>query len=297
MTSKETYVQCSLQYNLFWIRILKEHAIFIEATMPPPGKDYADQADTYKQQYDQLLEVTIKLSNGAIPLSVLESGQYYTQYTEEAERLAQQNTGVIINSQLTRMTYDIKPCSDGFTATTKMEQDVFMLNQNLLNLTTSFVQFQADLLNKRVSCGLFTMMFTADILHILMEAKRYLEILKRLQSRDTALITDYKSFWTQNMAGHAKVMRGEFDPTETAYFNAANQFANTFDLLSKAESQPETFPSDREILSDAIAISDFKSDTTCGLITCKIQAIMLSLYTDHLLREANHFIYLMYEGS
>ena len=99
------------------------------------------------------------------------------------------------------------------------------------------------------------------------------------------------------MADHAKVMRGQFDPTETAYFNAANQFSNTFDLLSKAEMHSETFPPDREILSDAIAISDFKSDSTNGLITCKIQAIMLSLYTDHLLREANHFIYLMYIGS
>ncbi|NNJ29905.1 DUF2935 domain-containing protein [Lacrimispora defluvii] len=297
MTSKESYIQCSLQYHLFWIRILKEHAIFIEATMPPPGKEYADQADTYKQQYDQLLEVAIKLSNGVIPLSVLESGQFYTQYTEEAERLAQLNTGITINSQLTRMTYDIIPCTADYTATNRNEQDVFMLNQNLLNLTTSFVQFQADLLNKRVSCGLFTMMYTADILHILMEAKRYLEILKRLQSRDDSLLSDYKSFWSHNMADHAKVMRGQLDPTETSYFNAANQFANTFDLLSTAEANPDTFPTDREILSDAIAISDFKSDTTSGLITCKIQAIMLALYTDHLLREANHFIYLMYAGS
>lgn len=297
MTSKESYIQCSLQYHLFWIRILKEHAIFIEATMPPPGKEYADQADTYKQQYDQLLEVAIKLSNGVIPLSVLESGQFYTQYTEEAERLAQLNTGITINSQLTRMAYDIVPCTADYTATNKNEQDVFMLNQNLLNLTTSFVQFQADLLNKRVSCGLFTMMYTADILHILMEAKRYLEILKRLQNRDDSFLSDYKSFWSHNMADHAKVMRGQLDPTETSYFNAANQFANTFDLLSTAEMNPDTFPSDREILSDTIAISDFKSDTTNGLITCKIQAIMLALYTDHILREANHFIYLMYAGS
>lgn len=297
MTSKESYIQCSLQYHLFWIRILKEHAIFIEATMPPPGKEYADQADTYKQQYDQLLEAAIKLSDGVIPLSVLESGQFYTQYTEEAERLAQLNTGITINSQLTRMTYDIKPFTGDYTATNKNEQDVFMLNQNLLNLTTSFVQFQADLLNRRVSCGLFTMMYTADILHILLEAKRYLEILKRLQNRDETLLCDYKSFWTQNMADHAKVMRGQLDPTESAYFNTANQLSDTFDLLGRAEMRPETFPSDREILSDAIAISDFKSDTTNGLITCKIQAIMLSLYTDHLLREANHFIYLMYTGS
>lgn len=297
MISKENYIQCSLQYGLFWIRILKEHAIFIEATMPPPGKEFAQQADSYKQQYDQLMEIAINLSNGAIPLSVLESGQYYTKYTEEAERLAQKSTGIKINSNLTRMAYEISPCSPDFVATSQKESDVFNLNQNLLNLTASFVKFQANLLNQRVSCNLFTMMYTADILHVLMEAKRYLEILNKLQNRDDSLISDYKTFWSQNMADHAKVMRGQFDPTETIYFNTANQFSNTFDTLSQSELQLNTFPSDREILSDAIAISDFKSETTNGLITCKIQAIMLALYTDHLLREANHFIYLMYAGS
>ena len=297
MMSKEDYIQCSLQYSLFWIRILKEHAIFIEATMPPPGKEYAQQADSYKQQYDQLMEMAINLSNGAIPLSVLESGQFYTKYTEEAERLAQQSTGIKINSDLTRLAYEISPCRPRFTATSQKESDVSNLNQNLLNLTASFVKFQANLLNQRVSCSLFTMMYTADILHILMEAKRYLEILKKLQNRDDSLISDYKTFWSQNMADHAKVMRGQFDPTETSYFNTANHFSNTFDTLFKSEHQLDAFPTDREILSDAIAISDFKSETTNGLITCKIQAIMLALYTDHLLREANHFIYLMYAGS
>ncbi|WP_124068302.1 DUF2935 domain-containing protein [Clostridium sp. E02] len=297
MISKETYIQCSLQYHLFWIRIMKEHAIFIEATMPPPGKQYGEQANSFKQQYDQLYNSAIRLSNGVLPTSVLQSGQYYTQYTEEAERLAEEDTGISINRNLTVMSYDIEPCVLGFTASHGKEQEVFQLNQNLLTLTSAFVKFQSDLLNMRVSCQLFTMMFTADLLHILLEAKRYLEILNRLQSRESTLISEYKSFWTENMAGHAKVMRGEFDPTETQYINRANYFANLFDSLAKEEENPDTYPADRELLSETISISDFKSDSTEGIISCKIQTIMLALYTDHLLREANHFIYLMYDNS
>jgi hypothetical protein len=75
MLSKEMFVQWSLQYNLFWLRIMKEHAIFIEATMPPPGKSLAQKADAYKQNYDQFLLTAITLSNGILPLDVLQSGQ------------------------------------------------------------------------------------------------------------------------------------------------------------------------------------------------------------------------------
>ncbi|WP_394522668.1 DUF2935 domain-containing protein [Lacrimispora sp. JR3] len=293
MISTETYVQWSLQYHLFWLRILKEHAIFIEATMPPPGKSLALAADAYKQNYDQFLKTAVSLSNGVIPFDVINSGQYYTQYTEEAERLAERYTGIRINTDITLSEYDIEPLSVPFRVTGTMEQEISLLNQNILSMTDSFVQFQSQLLNNRSSCGIFTMMYTGDLLHILLEAKRYQMILSALEQRDENAIENYKTFWTQNMADHAKVMRGQFDPTENAYFNRANMFANLFDTLSQEEMNPATFPSDTTLLKDTSDIRDFKADTTEALISCKVQAIMLSLYTDHLLREANHFLFLL----
>lgn len=293
MISTEMYVQWSLQYHLFWLRILKEHAIFIEATMPPPGRSLALTADAYKQNYDQFLITAIGLSNGVIPLEALQSGQYYTQFTEEAERMAEQYTGIKINTDITISEYDIEPLSAPLNVTSNMEQEISLLNQNILSLTDSFVQFQSQLLNNRSSCGIFTMMYTGDILHILLEAKRYQMILSALENKDEDAIENYKTFWTHNMADHAKVMRGQFDPTETAYFNRANMFSDLFDTLSEEEMNPVTYPSDATLLKNTNDIRDFKADTTDALIRCKVQSIMLSLYTDHLLREANHFIYLM----
>lgn len=293
MISTEMYVQWSLQYHLFWLRILKEHAIFIEATMPPPGRSLALAADAYKQNYDQFLITAVSLSNGVLPLEVLQSGQFYTQFTEEAERLAEQYTGIKINTDITISEYDIEPLTVPLHVTSNMEQEISLLNQNILSMTDSFVQFQSNLLNNRSSCGLFTMMYTGDILHVLLEAKRYQMILSALENKDEGAIENYKTFWTHNMADHAKVMRGQFDPTETAYFNRANMFSNLFDTLSQEEMDSATYPSDAALLKDTSDIRDFKADTTDAIISCKVQSIMLSLYTDHLLREANHFIYLM----
>ncbi len=293
MLSKEDYVQLSLMFNLFWLRIMKEHAVFIEATMPPPGKALAQKADSYKQYYDRHLSTAIHLANGAIPSNVLQSGQFYTKYTEEAEGQAQKYTDISINRNLTRMTYRIAPYYKGAAVTGKQEQDIASLNKNILSLTNTFISFQENLLNSRSSCSVFTMMYTADIDHVLLEAKKYREILSRLQNREPIDLQSYKLFWTQNMAGHAKVMRGELDPTETANFKLANEFANQFDALAKAMSTAENASLGGELLTSTQAISQFKANTTQGIIACQIQAIMLALYTDHLLREANHFLFLL----
>ena len=293
MLSKEMYVQWSLQYNLFWLRIMKEHAIFIEATMPPPGKSLAQKADAYKQNYDQFLLTAITLSNGILPLDALQSGQFYTQFTEGAEQDAEKYTGISTRPDITRKEYDVAPIYGELSITGNLEQDVNHLNQSVLTLTESFIQFQSDLLNDRASCRLFTMMYTGDILHVLMEAKRYQMILAALQNRDENAIEDYKTFWTNNMADHVKVMRGQFDPTEATYFNKANQLAELFDTLSQEETNANTYPSNQELLMSTNEVRDFKADTTDAIMRCKVQSIMLALYTDHLLREANHFIYLM----
>ena len=71
------------------------------------------------------------------------------------------------------------------------------------------------------------MMYTADIEHVLVEAERYQKLLSMLQKREETAMSDYKIFWTQNMAGHAMVMRSELDLTEKALFMRANELANS----------------------------------------------------------------------
>lgn len=293
MLSTEDYIRLSIQNNLFWIRIMKEHAVFIEATMPPPGRQYANQAGRFKENYDRLMRLTIRLSNGVIQADDLHSGQFYTQYTIEAEQQAQISTGININTNLTRMEQNIEPYNPNCAVNTYMEQSISALNENLLSLTNSFVRFKAELLELRTTCGLFTMMYTADIEHVLLEAQRYQKILVGLQNRVDMNPEDDINFWTQNMAGHAKVMRGELDPTQGVFINQANAFANTFDTLANEETSVCNTPTEGTLLGETEDIAKFKAMITQGIIDCKVQAIMLALYTDHLLREANHFIWLL----
>lgn len=291
MLSSEEYIRKSIGYELFWLRIMKEHAVFIESAIPPINAPLAKQADQFKVQYEQLLSQAIGLANGAVSKEALQSGQYYTRFTEEAELVVQQATGIEINRNLTRAEYNIVPFSPASPIGTQKEQEISQLNRSAMELTKSFAQFKADLFNSQISCRLITFLYPADLNHILMEANRFLGILTDLQAKNERADQNYKAFWTQNMSDHAKSMRGLFDPTEAKNFATADQFVRIYEgLIRSAEGNPAPT---REDLSSAENLSTFKANTTQGLIECKIRSLMNALYTDHLLREANHFIYLM----
>jgi hypothetical protein len=292
MLSSENYIRMSLEYDLFWVRIMKEHTIFIEGALPSSQALLADQADQLKQQFDRLLAETIRISDGVVSKSALQAEQYYTRFTEAAEQAVQQFTGIDINRNLTKMEYNIVPYNSSVVMNMQKEQEVAILNQNILNQTSALARFKAELLNNQASCRLFTFLYTADLDHILHEALKFIEILDALQNRDDRVKQNYREFWNHNMADHAKSMRGLFDPTETKYFSKADQFAKLYDaLISNAVRPVGALPGDD--LIDAQNISEFKAETTKGLIECKVKAIMSVLYTDHLFRETNHYIYLL----
>lgn len=287
MLNDEKFIRLSMENNLFWIRIMKEHAIFIESSMPAPQRRLAMQADQFKQQFDRLLAESIRLANGSVSSESLQSGQYFTRYTEAAEQVTQQLTGIEINSNLTRMEYNIQ-LSGSSALSQQKAQEVSTLNQYIVGQVHAFAQFKSDLYNLQASCRLFTFLYTSVYEHIFHEAQRYTEVLTGLQKRDENYNKDFEPFWNRHMADHAKVMRGLFDPTEAEHFNAADRFAKMFDALVGNPSAGKT-----EELEATKAISEFKANTTREIIECKVKSLMSPLFTDHVLREAYHYIYLL----
>jgi hypothetical protein len=79
------YVRQSLELHLFFSRIMKEHSFFLEAGFTPQNSDYIEKADVYRNEFDELLRDVVKLSNGIVSASLLQSGEAFTQYTFSAE--------------------------------------------------------------------------------------------------------------------------------------------------------------------------------------------------------------------
>ncbi|MEW9094865.1 MAG: DUF2935 domain-containing protein [Clostridiaceae bacterium] len=301
MLSSKEFVRQSLELNLFFMRILKEHSIFLEAGLVPKDHVWARQADMLKDEFSQLLIETIKLSQGVISPETAASGEFVTDLTFPAERETEFLSGIEIDSNITRMEEALIKCPQT-QPSAGLERRVSQLNERAIAATKEIICFKTALLDNVLACKMFTANYPLLIDHILREAKLYLRILTMFQNRQEVNLAKelayQENFWNRIMAEHAKFIRGLLDPTEVALFNTANDFGKKFDALT-AETKllmenlnllPKTT---EDALKNTIEIRDFKRQGTEGLVNCAIRSIMLPLLGDHVLREANHYIRLL----
>jgi hypothetical protein len=298
MLSNSEFVRQSLELNLFFMRIAKEHSIFLEASFTSRDQLFIEQAEMLKNMFSQLLVETIRMSEGIISPETANSGELVTDLTLDAERETEFYTNIKINTNITRMEAALAMSSPSQITmnTVRMVED---LNARALRATQQIATFKNNLLQNVLACRMFTTSYPLLIDHILREAKFYLRMLRKLQRREEFDIAReaafQETFWNRIMAEHSKFIRGLLDPTEEKLFDTANDFGKRFDELTREARNlsqdmgllPEV--TDRS-LKNTIDIRNFKRQGTEGLIQCKIKSIAFPLLGDHVVREANHYI-------
>lgn len=298
MINDNDYVRLSLELNLFFMRIAKEHSIFLEAGFTERDISYMEQSEMFKNAFSQLLMETIILSDGIISQDAANSGELVTDLTREAERETQFYTNIKIDPEITRMEEQLSGTAPKqITMNTVM--DVEDLNKRAIIAVEQLAIFKSNILNNLLTCKMFANNYPLLVDHILREAKFYLRLLKKLQSReDFDLVKEaafQETFWNRIMAEHSKFIRGLLDPTEVNLFNTANNFGKKFDELTaeamNLSNNLSLLPSvTQKSLNNTIDIRNFKKQGTEGIIECKVRSIALPLLGDHVVREANHYI-------
>ena len=298
MLSNLEYIRESLELNLFFLRIAKEHSIFIEAAFTAKNTELAEEADTFKNVFSNLLKRAIELSDGILSEEVIASGELVTDLTLKAERQTEFYTGISINTKITKAELAFANEEES-SINPVLLQNVYMLNQQALAAARALANYKARLLNDVLACRLFTNNYPLLLDHILREAKFYISSLMRLQRRNSSNTIydaiEEEIFWNRIMAEHAKFIRGLLDPSEVKLFDTANDFGHRFDVLTaeaeKLEDNLNLFSKvTTESLDAAKDIRDFKRQGTQGLEDCTIRAIAFPLLGDHVVREANHYL-------
>lgn len=96
-----SYAASSIEINLFFLRIMKEHSLFLMAGFPCKDEEWIQKADWFRREFEQLLWDTVKISDGRVERSVLESHELVTEFTAAAEERTQCLSGIPIDSSLT----------------------------------------------------------------------------------------------------------------------------------------------------------------------------------------------------
>lgn len=291
----ENYITLSLETHLFFSRIMKEHALFLEAGFPCKEDNMVAKSEHFRREFEKLLMDVIKISNGRINNPILESNELVTEFTIPAEKRTEQLSGIPINTDITRMELNLNSriCRENQRG---IMQIVHRINERALCLLSEFIDFKESIL-KEVKCQkLFTFNYPLLIEHILREACLYRSTIDNLMhNRNLSYrgIWGTEEFWNRIMMEHALFIRGLLDPSEEALIETADDFSHTYKKLLETARQQDCAAMQKMTsasLAETLKYRDFKAAGTKGILNCEILSLILPLLADHVLREANHYI-------
>jgi hypothetical protein len=252
--TEQMFVERSLTENRFWLRIMKEHALFL-------GEGF-NRKDTHLIQ---------------------QTDRFHT-YFEQQEKKAYQ---VPYNVGLVRK-----------------------LNEESIELVHGFRNFKRNLLILIINCKISGFNFPLLVDHIAREAEYFMRTLMKfnqgiLDPIQDAIISE-NVFWLRIMMEHSRFIASLLDQSERNLVNAARKFGDDFEvLLNQArdvesmlfQKQP-TYPIIGKLNKDsenaAQEIRAFKQTGLDLIKSCQIRNVINPLLADHVVREADHFLYMIH---
>jgi len=296
MAEISDFIRMSAELNLFFLRIMKEHAFFLQMGFRDKEKALSREAGIHSKNFEELLSLAAELTNGNIGKSAKNSGEFVTQYTLDAEQATQHYTGFPFDFGTTRNEVNLQSGSPAGDMQRWMGL-MYDLDQKALVATNSLISFKQRVYQDVTGCRIFTTNYPHFIDHTIREARLYAHMLEMLlngwDTTDYRRMLEQEVFWNRIMGDHSKFIAGMLDPTENRLIDTATQFANTFDRLSTAvqKANRDTFGRVTEQNFEAtLALQNFKTDGVRGILGCSIRSVILPLLSDHVLREANHYM-------
>lgn len=301
MLSEKEYITLSLESNLFFLRIVKEHAVFAAASLPPGDLTVSNQLMMLKTNFETLFGRAITLSQGVVRPEVLSSGELVTELTLAAETKTQALTGLPINTNLTKCELALAS-SSAYNEREDMPAKITALNQEAIKSTKAAIAFKTTLLRNVLSCKAFSYTYPLMLDHVIRESQFYVTLLTRLEKRDVIdsvkEIIELEILWNRIMDEHSKFIRGYLDPSEELLFETAYKLSKELDQLedktNKLPDNPGQLPEiTKESLQLITSLRNFKKQGTEGILACRVKSIMAPLLGDHVTREANHYLRLL----
>jgi hypothetical protein len=253
LTEKE-FIERSLTENKFWLRIMKEHALFLGEGFNRNDKHLIQQTDNFYKYFEQL-----------------EKRAYQTPETIQAVR---------------------------------------KLNEDSIQLVYGFRNFKRNLLLLIINCKVSGFNFPLLVDHIAREAEYFIRTLQKfnqgiLEPIQDAIISE-NVFWLRIMMEHSRFISSLLDQSERKLVTTARGFADDFEtLLNQARdvesmlyNKQPTYPiigkMNKDSESAATELLNFKKAGLELIKTCQIKNVINPLLADHVVREAEHFLYMIH---
>lgn len=288
--NQKDYISSSLELHLFFARIMKEHSIFLEAAFTEKNNDLKKVAREFQKKFSNILNETVNLSDGIISQEVLNSNEIITNNTMESENKTIDLSGITIDTNITLKQSQLK--SGNLNVNQQLINNISNINKKILPIIENLIYFKNDILNKVLSCKMYTTNYPLLITHIMNEAKMYHNLLNKIENREPLTkkyLYEQELFWNNIMKEHAEFIRGLLDPSEKELISTSDKFAKEYEkIMNNCSNNLSSLR--KKSLEETIKFRDFKVAGEEGILNCKIKSIIIPLLSDHVVREANHFI-------
>lgn len=283
----------AVQTHLFFARLMKEHALFLETFFVCGDSAFLEEARYYRCGFEKLLCRAVMIA-GEIGIGrSVNSGEFVTPFTSAAEKKTQYLTGITMDSGITRLTLCLKEC--GSCEYGAMSRQIMLLNQAALRLIERLIDFKERILRGLLDGRIFMTLYASAVAHMQREARQYRAVLLSSGTGVSAQpIREQIVFWNRNMLEHALFAEGMLDPSEFDRIETAQRFVQIYTtLLARAETVEEEEIIRREALAQTAEFRNFAVAGTQGILSCEVPGVILPLMADHALREANHYLRLL----
>ncbi len=133
------YITSSLEMHLFFGRIMKEHALFLQAAFPAGETGYRNRANCYRESFEKVLRQAVRLADGAVGEDVLRSGEVFTEFTVTAEQQTERLTKIPIDFRITQAEKRLRAgCVNSMDR--RMAGQISQLNQHVLREANHYLR-------------------------------------------------------------------------------------------------------------------------------------------------------------
>lgn len=288
--NQNEYVRLSLDLHLFFDRIMKEHSLFLEASFMNKDNNLKRMAHSFQQSFSNILEKVIMLANVNVSRNLLESGEIVTKKTLDAENKTSKLSGIKINTDITKRELNLR--SGTMRVNNQLLSNISNINKQTLPIIQNLINFKKSILNRVLSCELYTTNYPTLISHIINEAQMYYNLLSKVESRQSfskEYLYEQELFWNNVMKEHAEFIRGLLDPSEEVLISTADKFSKEYKFIIRNYINNKNNLMDAS-LRETLDFRNFKVTAEEGILDCKIKSIIMPLLADHVVREANHFL-------
>lgn len=287
------YVRLSLELHMFFDRIMKEHALFLQVAFLEQNNNFKNIAKEYEKEFEVFLRRVVELANENISSSILNSQEIVTINTINVERKTNELLGTNINVDLTMRELSLR--SGNKNITNEIINDIKNINNETLRVLNNYANYKNDVLNNVLSCKMYTSNYPSLIVHFINETQIYSNLLLKLENRSFMTRNDLHEqelFWNNIMKEHAEFIRGLLDPSEEKLILTADRYADDYNSILRNYANNPSYLTNAS-LKETVEFRNFKVVGEEGILNCQIRSTIIPLLADHVAREANHFIRLL----